>query len=106
MFFFSTIASCDLHHCPLLPFLQVVIFFEQTIWDEQNQHESSWEYPINLIILNLITFWDKKILATFFDYRQYITTFVDFQDPHVNHHSQQKNPQQMEFWWCGFQNTI
>jgi hypothetical protein len=67
MFFSSTIASCALHHCPLLPFLQVVIFFEQTIWDEQNQHESSWEYPINLITLNLITFWDKRILATFFD---------------------------------------
>jgi hypothetical protein len=30
-------------------------------------------------------------------YRQYITTFVDFQNPHVKHHSQQKNPQQMEF---------
>jgi hypothetical protein len=46
--------------------------------------------------------WEKNYLPFFLTCRQYISTFVDFQNPHVNHHSQQKNPQQMEFQWCGF----
>ncbi len=53
--------------------------------------------PLILLHLILLHFGTKEYLPLSLIYRQYITTFVDFQNPHVKHHSQQKNPQQMEF---------
>jgi hypothetical protein len=38
-------------------------------------------------------------------YKLYIIIFADFQDPHANHHSQQKKPQQIETQWYGFQSV-
>jgi hypothetical protein len=36
--------------------------------------------------------WEKNYLPLSLICGQYISTFVDFQNPHVNHRSQQKSP--------------
>jgi len=41
--------------------------------------------------------WGKNHLPLFLICRQYTSTFVDFENPHVNHDSQQKNPNKWNF---------
>jgi hypothetical protein len=58
---------------------------------------------IPLILLYLIKpflktkLWDKTLPTIFSDMDQYMATFANFQDPHVNHHSQQKKPNKWNF---------
>jgi hypothetical protein len=62
--------------------------------------ESTWIFmgviPLILLHLILLHFGTKNYLSRFLIYI-FITRFIDFQDPHVNHHSQQKTSNKWNF---------
>jgi hypothetical protein len=67
---------------------------------KSNKNVQHGNNPINFVILNQTrlpqNFGMDHYVMFFLIYKQYITTFADFQDGQANHYSWQKTPHEIE----------